>query len=269
MPQNPAMHPRDAAAYGRIRDLARSFATVDGRRLAYVRLGEGHPTIVLLSGAGMDLDSWFKVLPDIAASGTVIAYDRLGVGRSDRPLEPQAGAVVVATLRRLLEQAGGAPPSVVVAHSLGGLHAELFARLHPTEVAGMVLVEAASPDEALEPSAPGLAGRLAGAAAATIDRLRGRPHGLDDVDAVAETVRQIQAAPPFPDIPLTVVSGGRRMRMVPESAFRAHLAAQGDRVALSPRGRQVIAAESGHFPQLQEPAVVVEAIREMAEAVRP
>lgn len=269
MPQNPCMHPRDASALQASQRSPRSFATVDGRRLAYVRLGDGRPSIVFLSGAGMDIDSWFKVLPEITASGTVIAYDRLGVGRSDRPIEPQTGAVIVATLRHVLEQAGVAPPHVVVAHSLGGLHAELFARLHPTEVAGMVLVEAASPEEALAPPTSGLAGRLIGAARATIDRWRGRPRGLDEVDVVPDTVRQLQAAPPFPEIPLVIVSGGRRMRMVPQAAFDTHLDAQRDRVALSPPGRQVVAAGSGHFPQLHEPEVVVQTIRDVVAAVRP
>lgn len=263
------MHPRDAAAYGRSKDVPRSIAIVDGRRLAYVRLGEGRPVIVFLSGAGMDIDSWFKVLPEVATVGTAIAVDRLGVGRSDRPDIPQTGEVIVASLRSLLAQVGVPPPYVLVGHSLGGLHVELFARLHPDDVAGVVLVEAASPDEAMDPPRPGLAARAIGTAAGAIDRLRGRPPGLDEVDNVEETVGQIGAAPSFPDIPLVVVTGGKRMRMVPDTAFAAHQEAQRDRVTLVPTGRQVIAEGSGHFPQLHEPEVVIAAIRDIVERARP
>lgn len=258
------MKARDGQGYGRSRALPRSFAVVGDRRLAYVRVGEGRPVIVLLGGAGMDVDSWFKVLPGIAPLGTVIALDRLGVGRSDPPTEPQTGEVIVAGVRSLLAQAGVAPPYVLVGHSLGGLHAELFARRHPDEVAGLVLVEAASPDEALDPPRLGPMARAVSAVMAGIDRLRGRPRGLDEIDSVAETVRQIQTAPPFPDVPLVVVTGGKRMPLVPAAAFAAHQEAQRGRVVLSPQGRQVMAAGSGHFPQLQEPAVVVAAIREVA-----
>lgn len=257
------MHPRDARGYGQSRNLPRSFAVIDGRRLAYVRMGEGRPAFVFLSGAGMDIDLWFKVLPQIAACGTVIAVDRLGVGKSDRPIEPQTGEVIVATLRSLLAQAGVPPPHVLVGHSLGGLHVELLARRHPGEVAGIVLIEAASPDEATDPPRQGRLARVITAVVDGIDRLRGRPRGLDEIDNIAETVRQIRTAPPFPDVPLVVVTGGRRMRMVPDAAFAAHQEAQRGRVALSPQGRQVIAHESGHFPQLQEPAVVAGAIREV------
>lgn len=263
------MHPRDATALQAAHRWPRSFAVVDGRRLAYVRLGEGAPPIVFLSGAGMDIDSWFKVLPDVAAIGTVIAIDRFGVGKSDRPTAPQTSETIVAAIRSLLAQTGMPPPYVLVGHSLGGLHAELFTRLHPAEVAGVVLVEAASPDEAMDPPRSGLTARVIGTAAGMFDRLRGRPRGLDEVDHVAETVRQIGGAPPFPDVPLLVVTGGRRMRMVPEAAFVAHQRAQRSRAALAPRGRQIIAEASGHFPQLHDPEVVIAAIREVVEhAVR-
>ncbi len=263
--QNRPVHPRDATALQTSQRLPRSFAVVDGRRLAYVRLGEGTPPIVFLAGAGMDVDSWFKVLPGVATFGTVIAVDRLGVGKSDRPTVPQTGGIIVAAVRSLLAQAGVPPPSVLVGHSLGGLHVDLFARLHPDEVAGVVLVEAASPEEAMDPPWPGLTARAIGTAAGAIDRLRGRPRGLEEVDNVAETVRQIGAASPFPDIPLVVVTGGKRMRMVPEAAFAAHQDAQRDRTSLAPKGRQVIAEASGHFPQLHDPEVVIAAIRDVAD----
>ncbi len=258
------MHPRDATELQASQRLPRSFAVVDGRRLAYVRLGEGTPPIVFLAGVRMDIDSWFKVLPVIAGLGTVVAVDRLGVGRSDRPSVPQTGEVVVATLREVLHQAGVSPPYVLVGHSLGGLYAELFARLHPDEVGGVVLVEGASPEEAEDPPRPGLLARLIGAVFGAVDRVRGRPRGLDEVDVVPDTVRQIGAAPAFPDVPLVVVTGGKRMRMVPEAAFRAHLEAQRGRVTLSPQGRQIVAERSGHFPQLHDAEIVIAAIRDVA-----
>ena len=260
------MHRRDAEAYAASRRSPRSIAVVDGRRVAYVEAGEGEPAIVFLAGAGMDIDSWFKVFPAVTAIGRSLAYDRPGVGRSDRATVPQTGDVVVETLRALLSQVGIPSPIVLVAHSLGGLHAELFARRHPDEVAGMVLVEAASPDEALDPPRSSVLAAAVNGLSAGIDRLRGR-HGLVEVDVVAETVRQIQAAPAFPDIPLVAVTGGQRMRMVPEAAFETHQEAQRGRAALSPQGRQVIAERSGHFPQLHEPDVVSDAIRDVVAAV--
>ncbi|MGD0533200.1 MAG: alpha/beta fold hydrolase, partial [Methyloceanibacter sp.] len=47
-------------------------------------------------------------------------------------------------LRALLAAAGEHAPYVLVPHSYGGLVALLYARLHPEEVAGFVMVDAAS-----------------------------------------------------------------------------------------------------------------------------
>jgi pimeloyl-ACP methyl ester carboxylesterase len=262
------MNRRDADAYTASRRRSRSFATIDGQRVAYIDAGEGSPAIVFVSGAGMDIDSWFKVFPGAATLDRAIAYDRLGVGRSDRPTVPQTSEVIVETLRELLRKIGASPPHVLVGHSLGGLHVELFARRHPEEVAGAVLVEAAGPEEAADPPRGGLTARGIGGLQAAIDRLRGQ-RGLAEVDVLPETVRQVRAAPPFPDVPLVVVTGGQRMRMVPQAAFEAHQAAQRGRVALSLQGRQVIAQRSGHVPQIHEPEVVVDAIREVLERARP
>ena len=233
---------------------------VDGRRVAYIRAGADRPVIVFLSGAGMDIDSWFKVFPAAATIGTAIAIDRLGVGRSDRAVVPQTGDVIVATLRAVLVQADAPPPYVLVGHSLGGLFAELFARTHPADVSGVVLVESASPEEAAAPPESGRLARAIDQAVGTIERLRG-DNGLGEVDALPETVRQLAAAPPFPDVPLVVVTGGHRMRMIPEATFRAHQDAQRVRVALSSRGRQVVSGRSGHLPQLHDPDIVSDAIR--------
>ncbi len=38
------------------------------------------------------------------------------------------------------------PPYVLVGHSLGGQYVELFARLHPDEVVGVVLVDSRHPE---------------------------------------------------------------------------------------------------------------------------
>jgi len=62
-------------------------------------------------------------------------------------------------------------------------------------------------------------------------------------------------------VPLVVVSGGARPFMMPAQAFAVRSANQRALVGLAPGGEQVVAAASGHFPQLTEPAVVLAAIR--------
>lgn len=239
---------------------------IDGQRLAYRLTGRGDTTVVLINGAGGPMDGWFRLYPEIDSLGQVLAYDRPGAGAAGRPCRAQTGAAVVAELRELLSAVGLTPPYVLAAHSFGGLHAQLFARTHPGEVAGIVFIEAAGPDDVegmkrLEaPLARGLNGLL--------NRFA-RRDPLDEVSQEAETAAQIRAAAPFPDVPVVVLSGGKRPPawLSPADALAQREANQQALARLSPRGRRLIAGGSGHFPQISQPEEVLAAIRLCLEGV--
>ena len=116
-------------------------------RLTYILSGEGTPAVLLFNGAGVTLQGWRGLYPGIERLATVFAWNRPGLQGSDGPRRPPTGRVVVAALRELLHAAGVAPPYVLVGHSLGGLYANLFARLHPRDTAGVLLLEATHPED--------------------------------------------------------------------------------------------------------------------------
>ncbi|MCE3274112.1 MAG: hypothetical protein K0S57_4509, partial [Ramlibacter sp.] len=116
-------------------------------RLSYMLSGRGTPAVVLFSGAGVSLQGWEPLYPGIERRGTVFGWNRFGMQGSDAPGDRQTGAGVVGALRELLSYAGVQPPYVLVAHSLGGLFANLYARLYPAEVAGVLFLEATHPDD--------------------------------------------------------------------------------------------------------------------------
>ncbi len=122
-------------------------AAVGGSTLEYAVSGSGKPVIVLVNGAGGPIEGWYKIYAKLEKLGTVFAYNRLGLGGSSKPAEPQTGIVVVETLHTLLNIVGLQPPYVLVGHSLGGLYVNLFARQYPQEVAGAVLLDATAPDD--------------------------------------------------------------------------------------------------------------------------
>ena len=189
----------------------RKHATSAGT-LEYVLSGEGAPTLVLLNGAGVTLEGWGRLYPDIGEIARVFAWNRFGVGRSSAPLLPQTGTVVIDSLRELLAALELAPPYLLVGHSLGGLHAQLFARRFPGEVAGLVLIEPTHPRD--RELLKGHEGRLAQVLSRVLSvpqkLLRANLHSeMDWIDAAA---REVEAAGPFPHVPLAVVSGGRSRR---------------------------------------------------------
>jgi pimeloyl-ACP methyl ester carboxylesterase len=246
----------------------RQTACTGSGTLEYVlRRREGGPTLVLINGAGVGLKGWSALFPGIESLGTVFAYNRLGIGGSDRPRSRQSGASIVAALRELLAHASVAPPYVLVGHSLGGLYANLFARSHPQEVRACLLLEATHPKdrEALREHENQLLKALSNLLERPQERFRDNVHS--ELKWVDETAAQIDAAGPFPAIPLTVVTGGRAPPrwLVPQEALAAKRRHQQELARLSPMGELLVAQRSGHFPQSSEPELVLQALQRLVE----
>lgn len=113
--------------------------------------GSGSPTVVLDAALGGSSLSWTLVQPAIAQVTHCCSYDRAGFGWSEAgPLPRTAGRIAI-ELHELLERARVAPPYLLVGHSFGGLVMRLLAARHPDEIAGLVLVEPAIPEQWSEP----------------------------------------------------------------------------------------------------------------------
>lgn len=246
----------------------RALQTRSGR-LSYMLSGSGTPPIVLFSGAGVSLQGWEPLYPEIEKLGTVLGWNRFGLQGSDAPPERQTGTVVLGSLRELLGYSGLEPPYVLVAHSLGGLFANLFARLWPEQVAGVLFLEATHPDdrEVLQKHEHQLVQALG--KLLTLPEVFFRPNVQRELACVEDTVREIASAGPFPEVPVRVVTGGltpKGARMSP-GALGAKRANQQALARLSPLGEQVIAQKSGHFPQMTEPALVLEVLADLLAQV--
>jgi pimeloyl-ACP methyl ester carboxylesterase len=240
--------------------------TLNGRLFEYTISGAGRPTLVLMAGSGGPIESWFKVMASFETLGTVFAYNRPGVGGSDKPGAPETGLRVVETLRRLLMHAGLTPPYVLVGHSIGGLYANLFARKYADETAGAVFLDAAAPEDVV------VMAQRKGALQRAVERAANAVAPVDEfaeTGHTAETAAQIESAAPFPDIPLAVITGAKPALawLTPREVLAARMSHQKKLAALSPRGLQILAPESGHFPQLSEPHIVIDAVRSVVWSI--
>ncbi|MBP2421446.1 alpha/beta fold hydrolase [Microbacterium imperiale] len=121
---------------------------VGGHSLHVVRAGEGGPTVVLEAGSGEVASGWQAVATALADDTTVIRYDRAGTAWSEPAGTPRTADAIVAELHTGLDKIGAPKPYILVGHSLGGLYVREFARQHPDDVAGLVLVDARPEDDA-------------------------------------------------------------------------------------------------------------------------
>ncbi len=120
---------------------------VGGYRLHALVCGEGTPTVVLESGLGGYALQFARVQPAVSAFTRVLAYDRAGQAWSDTSPNPRTPVNVAAELKALLHELDIQPPYVWVGHSFGGLLALIYAKLFPTETAGVVLIDSSDVEQ--------------------------------------------------------------------------------------------------------------------------
>ena len=120
---------------------------VGGYKLHINCIGQGSPTVILDAAGGNSSASWGLVQPDLARSTRVCAYDRAGMGWSERGPLPRDLKQHAGELHALLSGAGIEGPYVMVGHSYGGRVALVYAKEYPSEVVGIALVDPGKLDD--------------------------------------------------------------------------------------------------------------------------
>ena len=146
------------------------FYSVEGRRMRLVcegPTGSSKPVVLFESGAFGFAGDWAYVQSRLTAQGVrSCAYDRAGMGLSDRAAEPRDGVNVARDLEKLLVAADVPGPYVLVGHSMAGARVHLFANRNPEKVAGLVLVDSTTPEATLDPAVMKYVNDFTGAAKA-------------------------------------------------------------------------------------------------------
>jgi pimeloyl-ACP methyl ester carboxylesterase len=127
---------------------------VDGHRLYLSCTGNGSPAVVLFNGLGERTESWAAVERTVSASTRVCVFDRAGEGWSGPGPGAQDGHQLSLDVHVLLRTAGVPGPYIVAGHSVGGVYALVFAAMFPRDVAGVALIDSASPDQFELPDYP-------------------------------------------------------------------------------------------------------------------
>lgn len=104
------------------------------------------PTIVLAAGAGQDSRTWRHLVPRVGALGSVVTFDRPGLGRSPASDRDRTPTAIARELHEVVMSLGISGPIVLVGHSMGGVHALRYAELFPDSVRGVVLLDTPPPE---------------------------------------------------------------------------------------------------------------------------
>ena len=270
---------------------------VGGYRLHLYCTGEGGPTVVLEFGLDGSYLDWYKVQPQVATFTRVCSYDRGGCGWSDPSPRPRIPSVMSEELHTLLANAGEKPPYILVGHSLGSFDALMYTHRYPQEVAGVVLVDGAHPDELLPfyfnkklwlrmmqftmpfglPRWRGWCGsgpaEIAGMKRAIGCRSHVYATHYAQWEAFPESAAEIRKLEPLGNLPLAVISRDPNRSSKTDDAVvserEQHWAKlQQGLAGLSNKTIHITAGGSGHSIPVERPDVIVEAIHQMVSQIR-
>lgn len=237
---------------------------VDGREVEIATAGDGgSATVVFEAGLGDDWTPWDEVASEVALHARVFAYSRPGYGASGPVTSSRDPQQIVAELRSLLGSQGYAPPYVLVGHSTGGTYMELFAKAHPEEVVGVVLVDPRHRDflDTCE------AARLDHCGIPEPTLVTQAPAVIAEYRAFPKVSDEIHDAGPFGRYPVRVLTAtdhpGTKAR---EALWEAMLGSLAEEAV---DGKQIIVHGAGHYIQLDRSDDVVRTILALLPSESP
>jgi len=255
-----------------------------GRKMYLECRGTGSPTVVLVSGTGGASDEWTHVFdsagqpkpnesavfPQIAKFTRVCIYDRPGtelfsgaLTTSTSVSQPTTAQQNVSDLHSLLSAANEPGPFVLVGASWGGLIARLYAGTYPDQVAGIVMVDAAS--EFLKTSFT--SDQWSDWMKKARSMLTPENAEVPDYEPSVQAVRDRPLARTVPAVVLSSDKPWDLQVGTTGSTWTPWLDAQA-RLADQLHARHISKTNSGHGIALEQPELVVEATHEIVDAVR-
>lgn len=253
---------------------------VDGRAVQIWRGGPdrrpGAPLIVFQNGWNAGAETWTHVASELAGSAPVLLYNRGGVGRSEWDGQLPTVEHVGQLLRELLDSIDAPPPYVLVGHSAGGPYIRGFAAMYPESVAGLVYVDPSSTcvlERAFErAAAPAMASVLLNAPG------RRDPVGVHPNDLPAPPEPGSLELPPVPVVLLIGLDigfppaqaallrdRGIDFERVSAEARRGKIPCLAPYAFESPNGEVIATPRSGHNIHVDEPELVISAVRRVLE----
>lgn len=240
-------------------------------------------TIVFESGAGGSSQDWAKVISMLPKGIRTVAYDRAGTGKSEKGPLPQTMVQHVFELHELLKSAQIKGSIVLVGQSLGGLIVRLYAKQYGKDVAGIVLVDPTHESSVLGSLKYGGWVRLREKATG---KAIPRPQIKDSVSAgydptadyLAEEFQNIYLSAiknpqQLGNRPLVILGAGIRRQPpgTPNDQWEQLRKERDTQIqgltALSGNAKFILAPESGHAIQNDDPEIVARSVQMVIHAI--
>jgi pimeloyl-ACP methyl ester carboxylesterase len=252
-----------------------TLVVVGENRLHFRVIEGGSLTILLESGGGFDLTEWKEIAPRLAreTGATVVSYSRAGFGKSDLPEAPCDMKVEAAWLWNALGQLGLDRDLVLVGHSYGGWMIRLEASDYPEAIRGIVFVDPFSAEFV----------DILGVEYLDNHPMAGKhPFDTSDLSVLSKYQRalvrmiggglgpkmEIMKETTVPEgIPVVIIRSG--LQTFPKAEEQEAWDTALERMAVSIDGAVLLVAEeSNHMINLNQPDIIIEAVKDVVEKVK-
>ena len=221
-----------------------------------VGANNGKPTVVMDAGYGDFSKAWDSLIEDISMLSTVLIYDRAGLGESEASSNPRTSREMVKELKELLIEAEIKPPYILVGHSFGGVNMRMFATEYQNEVCGLVLIDSTTED---------YRERFLPTMSQDFQQAYNKQFVYEgNYEEFMESLKQLKENRLKLNVPIIVLSAGKKTHYSKESQELWN-EMQRDILEISSDGELVIAENSAHYIQNDEPSIVIDAIKRLLE----
>ena len=243
------------------------FTEIQGKNQHVLTWGKGEPTIVFLNGGGSELKDFEIVQEAISKITKTISYDKLGLGKSELSDSPRTLENVSVELKELLEKEGVVDvPMIFVGHSMGGYVARYYLHRYPENLVGMILIDPGSEFLEEEFRKTQTQKEIMISDSTLASQIKLIPKGFQmEVNAYPLHDSILKTFSIKTDIPITLLESNKvdgddpidkKLIEIQKKLYR-------DFQQKVPQMELISTEKSGHFIQIEEPELVIDAIKKM------
>lgn len=240
---------------------------VKGHNVEYEIKGQGKHIVLLEAGGSAGMADWQPVYDELVKTAKVIRYSRIGNGNSSQLKKNYSSEEYAQEAKLLLQALNITDPVIYVAHSYGAYIARVFAAQYPKQVSALMLIEPASEHDVDIMRQIDL---LEAEKQIAQIKLADMKNGLSNQYLDFWAKRPLPDYPQIPDIPVTVIASIKKYEN-PTVLFFTDRGRElwgklhHDWASAFPQGKAVLTDKSYHYPQSDEPDMVVAEFNELLE----
>ncbi|MFX3673074.1 MAG: alpha/beta fold hydrolase [Paenisporosarcina sp.] len=216
------------------------------------------PTIVMDAGYGDYSKAWDSLIHEVARISQVLVFDRAGLGKSEKSQNARISSVMIKEMDELLTGMGIEPPYILVGHSFGGVNARMYATEFTDKVVGLILVDS-TPEEYKERFLPTMP--------IEFQEAYTKQFTLEGTfDEFKESLVELKQTRSQLNIPLIVLSAGKKDHYT-QNSQELWNEMQKELLEISTKSEFMIAKNSAHYIQNDEPGIILDAIKRLNKLI--